>query len=111
MYVLDGECEATRGDVADSIGTGDSLSVPAGVGHAFRNPSSGPLLLFAVMAPLIDRPLGPPVAIPRPTREGEATVTLMGERSFQRDKERLSLELTREQGHLTVRFTLAPRKP
>ena len=83
VYVLDGECEATRGDVADTIGTGDSLSVPAGVGHAFRNPSSGPLLLFGVMAPLIDRPPGPSVAIPRPTREGEATVTLMGERSFQ----------------------------
>ena len=34
-----------------------------------------------------------------------------GERSFQREKERLSLDLTREQGRLTVRFTLAPRKP
>jgi hypothetical protein len=33
-----------------------------------------------------------------------------GERSFQREKERLSLDLTRAEGHLTVRFTLAPRR-
>ena len=31
-----------------------------------------------------------------------------GERSFRREKERLSLDLTRSQGRLTVRFTLAP---
>jgi quercetin dioxygenase-like cupin family protein len=90
VYVLDGQGEAWRGDVADSVGAGDSLSIPAGVAHAFRNPSLSPLLLFGAMAPVIDlagivavdRPRRSPIAIPRPTREGEVAVTLMGERSF-----------------------------
>jgi quercetin dioxygenase-like cupin family protein len=90
MYVLDGQGEALRGEVADPIAAGDSLSIPAGVAHALRNPSFRPLLLFGAMAPVIDRagivPVDrlsrPSLALPRPTREGEASVTLMGERSF-----------------------------
>ncbi|MBI1777715.1 MAG: hypothetical protein HYR63_20440 [Proteobacteria bacterium] len=33
----------------------------------------------------------------------------LSERSFQREKERLSLEITRDSQGLTVRFTLAPK--
>jgi hypothetical protein len=35
----------------------------------------------------------------------------LGERSFEREKERLNLELTRSDRRLIVRFTLAPKKP
>ena len=90
VYVLDGEGEAWRGDAPEPIKTGDSVSIPAGVEHAFRNPTPRPLRLVGAMAPVIDpgeivaidRSPRPVPVMPRPTREDDVPAALMGERSF-----------------------------
>lgn len=90
VYVLEGRGEAWIGGATEPIEAGESVSIPAGIEHAFRNLASWPLRLVGAMAPVInlgeivaiDPSPRPALTIPRPIREGDVPATLMGERSF-----------------------------
>lgn len=51
VVVLEGEFEAEVGDESTTLRQGQSLIVPAGVKHRFRNGGSKPAFAFTVYAP------------------------------------------------------------
>ena len=51
VVVMEGELVAEVGDECDTLRPGQSLIIPAGVKHRFRNEGSGPAFAFTVYAP------------------------------------------------------------
>jgi len=49
--MLEGELVAEVGEECDTIRPGQSLIIPAGVKHRFRNEGNGPAFAFTVYAP------------------------------------------------------------